>query len=193
MKKIFIVAVFTCFIAFGQTVYAQDAKKNNDAGVNGSESLMRETPDIIAEGQCGENVFWTLDNAGTLHITGTGDMYDYDYDSAFDTVVGEQYISNVKKLIISEGVTRIGMCAFDDYTNLEKVEMADSVTEVAALAFSDCTALEDIQLSHNITVIDESVFRLCKSLTEISIPEGVTEIGAGAFTGCDSLERVENT
>ena len=88
-------------------------------------------------------------NAGTLHITGTGDMYGT--MTMIQLLIQwwcAQYISNVKKLIISEGVTRIGMCAFDDYTNLEKVEMADSVTEVAALAFSDCTALEDIQLSH---------------------------------------------
>ena len=31
-------------------------------------------------GTCGENLTWTLDEAGTLTISGTGAMYDYTYE-----------------------------------------------------------------------------------------------------------------
>ena len=32
-------------------------------------------------GTCGDNLQWTLDNEGTLIISGTGDMYNYEYSS----------------------------------------------------------------------------------------------------------------
>ncbi len=37
-----------------------------------------ETP--AASGTCGENLTWTLDSAGSLTISGAGDMTDYSYD-----------------------------------------------------------------------------------------------------------------
>ncbi len=33
----------------------------------------------VSSGTCGENVTWTLDDQGTLTISGTGAMYDYTY------------------------------------------------------------------------------------------------------------------
>lgn len=32
---------------------------------------------IVASGECGENCNWRADEAGTLTISGTGEMYDY--------------------------------------------------------------------------------------------------------------------
>ena len=32
----------------------------------------------IANGTCGESLTWVLDDNGTLTISGTGEMYDYD-------------------------------------------------------------------------------------------------------------------
>ena len=31
----------------------------------------------VTSGQCGDNVYWTLDDNGTLTISGTGDMRDW--------------------------------------------------------------------------------------------------------------------
>lgn len=33
----------------------------------------------VTSGTCGENLTWTLDDAGTLTINGTGEMVDYNY------------------------------------------------------------------------------------------------------------------
>ena len=35
--------------------------------------------EIIDSGECGENVTYTLDSEGTLTISGTGEMEDYNY------------------------------------------------------------------------------------------------------------------
>ena len=53
-----------------------------------------------------DNLTWTLYNNGTLTISGSGAMQDYDYNSpAF-------YNSNIKKVVIEDGVTSIGDNAF---------------------------------------------------------------------------------
>lgn len=36
-----------------------------------------------SSGKCGDNLTWTMDDAGNLVITGSGDMYDV-YDSQYN-------------------------------------------------------------------------------------------------------------
>ena len=38
---------------------------------------------IVESGTCGDNLTWTLDDEGTLTISGTGDMFNYNYYSHF--------------------------------------------------------------------------------------------------------------
>ena len=56
-----------------------------------------------------DNLTWTLDADGTLTISGTGAMKDYDYDSNPSPVYKN---SDVKKVVIEDGVTSIGNYAF---------------------------------------------------------------------------------
>ena len=50
-------------------------------------------------GTCGDNVTWTLDNMGTLTISGIGNMTSAPWKNDYQTVI--------KKVIIEEGVTSI--------------------------------------------------------------------------------------
>ncbi len=61
-------------------------------------------------GSCGENVTYTyVSSTGTLTISGTGAMKDYnDYD--YTSQAPWYYI---KKVVINNGVTSIGSRAFD--------------------------------------------------------------------------------
>ena len=34
---------------------------------------------VIDKGQCGDNAYWTLTSDGTLTISGTGEMWDFNY------------------------------------------------------------------------------------------------------------------
>ena len=59
---------------------------------------------ILYSGSLGDNLTWTLDEEGTMIITGMGDMID-----------GSLYYQNdIKKVIIEDGVTSIGACAFEN-------------------------------------------------------------------------------
>ena len=40
-------------------------------------SLFAVKAEAASSGKCGKNLTWTLDNNGTLTISGKGDMYDY--------------------------------------------------------------------------------------------------------------------
>lgn len=81
----------------------------------------------VASGSRGERVTWTLDDAGTLTISGTGAMADYSNSSISDW---DEYKSSIKTARIQNGVTRIGSCAFMSCTNLTGVTISSSVTSI---------------------------------------------------------------
>ncbi|MDD6483226.1 MAG: leucine-rich repeat protein [Clostridiales bacterium] len=64
-------------------------------------------------GTCGANITWVLDDNGTLTISGTGYMSHF-FDSPWSA-------SNVKSVIIENGVTSIGRSAFDNCSSLTDV------------------------------------------------------------------------
>ena len=49
---------------------------NEEQSSKGVQLLAGEKT-IVASGECGENCNWRADEAGTLTISGTGEMYDY--------------------------------------------------------------------------------------------------------------------
>lgn len=54
--------------------------------------------ETVKNGSCGENITWTLDDAGTLTLTGTGEMDYYNYGEVPWFNEKEQ----IKKLVVSE-------------------------------------------------------------------------------------------
>ena len=53
-----------------------------------------------------DNLTWTLDADGTLNISGKGAMKDYDY---YDNPSPAYNNSNVKKVVIEDGVTSLSL------------------------------------------------------------------------------------
>ncbi len=145
----------------------------------------------VDSGTCGangNNLTWTLDDTGTLTISGTGAMKDY--SSASDAPWYSQRAS-VKKVVIDEGVTTIGNYAFYGCRGLTSVEIPDSVTTIGNYAFNDCRSLTSVEIPDSVTTIGNSAFRECTSLTSVEIPDSVTTIGFSAFDGCRGLTSVE--
>ena len=134
-----------------------------------------------------DNLTWTLDADGTLTISGTGAMKDYDYDNNLSPVYNN---SKVKKVVIEDGVTSIGNWAFESCNNLTSITIPNSVTSIGAYAFSNCYYLTNITIPNSVTSIENYAFRSCSSLTSITIPDSVTSIGKLAFYSCDSLTSI---
>ena len=147
--------------------------------------------DIVDSGFCGDpavnegkNVTWSLDGEGTLTISGEGAMADHDdEDSPWND-------KEVKKVIIGEGVTRIGDCAFFEKTKIAEVSISSTVTEIGYGAFFDCESLTSAVLPSGVKSIQKSAFSSCTALREISIPDTVTMIGESAFDLCPELKTV---
>lgn len=143
----------------------------------------------IASGNCGktgDNVTWILDDTGTLTISGTGEMKDY---SPFIPAPWSDYKTEIKHVVINEGVTVIGSCSFPVYENLTDVTIADSVTEIGNGACYSNTNLTNVTLPSNLTTIEQDAFSLCTGLTSVTIPGSVTKFNS-AFNECTGLESV---
>ena len=96
-----------------------------------------------------------------LIISGTGAMYDYTYCGApFNS-------SDVKTIVINDGVTTVGDFAFQGCTNLESISIPDSVTRIGDYSLCDCA-----------------------NLTSITIPDSVTYLGDKSFNGCQNLAKL---
>lgn len=131
----------------------------------------------VASAQCGNNLTWVLDDAGTLTINGTGAMWDWAFDSPW-----YDQKNNIKKVTIGDGVTSIGYGAFKDCPRLTDISIPDSVTSIASYAFYHCSGLTYITLPEGVISIGDRAFEDCTNLKSITIPESVTSIGHDAFS-----------
>lgn len=128
---------------------------------------------------------WQINNTTkTMIISGTGAMYSY-----FDDNKNLAPWSNndFERVIINEGVTKIGQYSFYNSENLTSVSVPSSVTSIGEYAFAYCEDLSSINLPNNVTQLDYNTFYHCYSLTSIKLPTNLQEIKSGAFGWCTGL------
>ena len=130
-------------------------------------------------GTCGDNVTWKLTSDGTLTISGTGDMADFEWDGTPWYSVRSQ----VKSVVIKDGVTSIGDCAFGGCISLTSVSIPDGVISIGFAAFESCSLLTGVTIPNSVTGIGDYAFGYCSSLISVTIPGSVTSIGEAAFAG----------
>ena len=116
---------------------------------------------VVDSGTCGKNgdsVTWKLTSDGTLTISGTGKMKDY--GDNYGMSVAPWYVgsSQVKTVIIEDGVTSIGDRAFDGCTKLTRVVIPDSVTSIGYSSFRGCYSLPSVAIPDSVTSIGDSAF-----------------------------------
>ncbi|MBR1630177.1 MAG: Ig-like domain-containing protein [Lachnospiraceae bacterium] len=155
-----------------------------------SETLGAE---IVASGECGadgDNVTWMLDSKGTLTISGTGDMNNYDLLWDNDYPPYYDYKNDIEHVEIKDGVVSIGHFAFIHCLNLKSISIPVGVTSIGNDAFESCESMESLFIPNSVTSIGEWAFAACYSLKSISIPNSVTSIKDGAFCYCKGVESV---
>ena len=119
--------------------------------------------ETVGSGTCGKDVNWTLDSAGTLTISGTGNML---YSIPWG------YKDQIKTCVIENGVTSIGNYAFDYCKSLTSVTIPDSVESIGDGAFRDCTSLASVTIPNSVTSIGFRAFYGCPDDLEISCYDG---------------------
>lgn len=161
--------------------------------------------DAGAQGTLATGLHWNLTKAGTLTISGSGAIPDF-------SSAGEQpwnaYGSRIRKVIMEEGVTGIGSCAFWNCgvlsaeipssvtevgnsafrgSSLISVTIPASVKRIGDSAFRECEGLSSVTVSEGVETIEQNAFRACTSLTSAALPASIGEVGAAAFFECTAM------
>ena len=138
-------------------------------------------------------ITWTLSDDGTLTISGTGDIPDYncsDYSYSDWDAPWSFLRYDIKKVEIKNGVTSVGKNAFCWCENLTSVAIPNSVTSIGEYAFYWCENLTSVILPNSVTAIGKYAFYYCVNLTTVNLPNSVTSIGEYAFYGCSGLSAI---
>ena len=130
----------------------------------GMFSTTASAAETTPSGTCGDNLTWTLDDEGTLTISGTGSMYDYSYSSSAPWY---SYRSSIKSVVIGDSVTSIGDYAFRYCSSLTSVVIPDSVTSIGNDAFYSCGSLTSVVIGDSVTSIGEGAFYYCSALKDV--------------------------
>ncbi len=125
--------------------------------------------------------------------------------------------STITKVVIPEGVEKIGAYAFANLTALEEIVLPSTLQAIEYGAFYGCTALQKITFSgeNNLQIINQHAFEMCdlkdtvdlsaicvvsdyafagnKNLKEVITADSLLSIGQYAFAGCEKLETVTIT
>ena len=80
--------------------------------LNPKKALLCANAFAAATGRCGNSIKWTLDDSGNLTLSGSGEMWNYGYD----TSPFKDY--EIRKATIEDGITSIGG---GDCSGLEKI------------------------------------------------------------------------
>ena len=91
-----------------------------------------------------------------------------------------EYVGTDEKVVVPEGITKIGKRAFD-YTEAKIIELPKSLKIIDELAFNS-TTITKVIFNEGVTTIKKQAFT--SSLLEVEIPESVKKIAEGAFS-CD--------
>ena len=133
---------------------------------------------------------WSFDSdSGTLTIStdeGGTDWYDFwsDFHNYNPNV-------NVKSLIISSGVTVIGIYVVSGFDWLTSVIIPNSVIQIGHYAFSGCTSLSEITIPDSVIAIGWEAFYGCKNLISMTFKSATPpNFGESVFVGCEKLTTI---
>ncbi len=150
---------------------------------------------IINSGQCGPNATYNIYSDGTLEITGSGEMYQYDTVRA----PWYEYHYDITKIIIGDNITKLGTWAFikcKQVTELTIPITLNSVVSDMYAAFAGINRIEKINFTcgdggygYNYAAYEgfDSWYQMTpwyqsrNTLTEIIFADGVKGIGSDAF------------
>ena len=139
----------------------------------------------IASGPLEGGLTWKLTRAGTLTISGKGAMPDF---GSVEDQPWSDNSSQIRKVVIEDGITSIGSCAFCNCGVLS-AEISSSVTTIGNSAFRGSSIIS-VTIPANVKIIGDNAFGVCRNLSSVTVSEGVETIGQNAFNACTSLTSI---
>ena len=93
-------------------------------------------------------------------------------------------VINIPETYKGKSVTQICADGFKGLTTIQKIVLPDGIIKIGNNAFDGCVGLNDIEFPESLETINQYAFNDCTSLTTITIPAAVKLIGKYAF--CNS-------
>lgn len=173
----------------------------NSGSISGAPWALKPDMNVI--------VYWknTVTSDGWVFDAGSGyiDRYigneedivmpnEFEYEGVFIPVKGFRDKtfrdnSEMKSLLIADGVTSIPNFEFYQFKNLSKITIPNSVLSIGYDSFAYCESLTYITLPNSITNIGSGAFRF-SGITSMNLPSSLKTISSRMFEYCTNLSSV---
>ncbi len=102
---------------------------------------------------------WALYSEGSLLVGGSGEIpefvihsHSYFCENQAPWIGCEKYGVMPYRLLIADGITRIGANAFESFGCLKEIYLPDSLISIGEMAFFDCFNVNKVYLPKNFTM-----------------------------------------
>lgn len=144
-------------------------------------------------GYVGDDITWTYDpDTKTLTLEGTGETYTYPssippwYNKKGDE---SDFQVNLTKVVIGEGITKLGDRLFINAKNLTDVTFPSTLTEIAQKTFMNCTSLVALDMSAApLEILGGNMFNGCSKLESVTFPNTLAALGSSSFAKTNLAE-----
>ena len=148
----------------------EDAQDSKIASLE--EKIKAFNSDVVAAGQCGEDVYYIRYADGHVLLQGSGATYDYSDESTPKSVFYN--MPEIKSVIVQEGITKLGNALFYRCQNMQTISLPSTLTE----------------LGYRIFAQGSGGFQSYGGLTELTLPAGIQKLGGNALRQTNITELV---
>jgi len=136
-----------------------------------------------------DNLVCTWKNSG-INIEADYTYNTYNTNTSSPYYVLTNNYPTTTKVVLPDGITKIGDYTFNDCKKLTNINISKNVTSIGSCAFQDCDNLTSIEIPESVTYISNGAFRNSKNITSLKIFGDSIYIGGQAFYGCRQLNYV---
>ena len=136
------------------------------------EKLKAFTSDVVAAGQCGEDVYYIRYADGHVLLQGSGTTYDYSDESTPKSVFYD--MPEIKSVVVQEGITKLGNALFYRCQNMQTISLPTTLTELGYRTFAQ----------------GSGEYQSCGGLTKLTLPSGMQKLGGNALRQTNITELI---
>lgn len=205
MKKAFVIILAAlCLCSCAESSSLADAKSSGAADTTTTTSAATTTtttavttsaettttkapePFKAVSGEIGDNIRWNISDDGVLTVSGKGEIPEMSGGSDH----WKQYAANITAIVVEEGITKIGISAFNRCEQAVSVSIPASVIEIDDYAFYNCDSLKEVTIPDTVTKLGIGIFWRCFHLEKAVIGKGIKELPYNTFCRCKRLKDV---
>jgi hypothetical protein len=119
---------------------------------------------------------------------------DYTYSNYNTETASAYYVITNKypttaKIIVQDGINKIGNYAFMGCSNVTRILLPETITSIGNYAFRS-TGVKQVEIPSSYSIIPECAYQDCVNLVNVIIPDNIVTIKDNAFKGCTNIKSV---